>query len=277
MEQAAGIGAMPLYTHTDRIARGLAAQGIGPDDPIPPERLFALDQWHYHGTDAVRNAAELLGIGKASRVLDIGSGVGGPARFLAHTTGCHVTALELQPELHALGVDLTRRSGLADRVTHVCADALTYPLPERAFDAAVSWLAILHMADRKRLFARVAQALRPGGGCFVEDLCMRAPFAAADLRDLREIVFGVTVTSIADYAADMRAAGFAEVDATDLTSDWAPFADARLTAWRTNRAEYARVHGEGAYAAQDKFYAVILRLYQSGSLGGVRLLARMPA
>jgi cyclopropane fatty-acyl-phospholipid synthase-like methyltransferase len=275
MEQAAGIGAMPLYTHTDRIARGLAAQGIGPDDPIPPERLFALDQWHYHGTDAVRNAAELLSIGKASRVLDIGSGVGGPARFLAHTTGCHVTALELQPELHTLGVDLTRRSGLADRVTHVCADALTYPLPEGAFDAAVSWLAILHVADRPGLFARVARALRPGGGCFVEDLCMRAPFDAADLRALREIVFGITVTSIADYAADMRAGGLAEVEATDLTSDWAPFADARLTAWRANRAEYSRVHGEGAYAAQDKFYAVILRLYQSGSLGGVRLLARL--
>ena len=67
---------------------------------IPPERLFALDQWHYHGTDAVRDAAAFLGLGPTSRVLDIGAGVGGPARFLAHTTGCQVTALELQPELH---------------------------------------------------------------------------------------------------------------------------------------------------------------------------------
>jgi hypothetical protein len=60
------IGAMPLYTHTDRIERGLAAQGIGPADPIRPELLFALDQWHYHGTDAVRAAAQRLGVTAAS-------------------------------------------------------------------------------------------------------------------------------------------------------------------------------------------------------------------
>jgi cyclopropane fatty-acyl-phospholipid synthase-like methyltransferase len=270
------IAAMPLYTHTDRIARGLAARGIGPADPIPPETLFSLDQWHYHGTDAVRAAAELFGLGPASRVLDIGSGVGGPARYLAHTTGCRVTAVELQPELHAIAVDLTRRCGLDDRVTHLNADAMTCQLDAGAFDAAVSWLAVLHMPDRRLLFTRLGQALRRGGGgCYIEDLCMRAPFSVDGLRELREVVFGITVTTIADYAADARAAGFGEVMTTDLTEDWAPFAATRLQAWRANRAEYARVHGDGAYAAQEHFYDVILRLYESGSLGGVRLVARM--
>jgi sarcosine/dimethylglycine N-methyltransferase len=270
------IAEMPLYTHTDRVARGLAAQGIGPADAIPPEALWALDQWHYHGTDAIRAAAELFGLGPASRVLDIGAGIGGPARYLAHTTGCQVTAVELQPELHAIGVDLTRRSGLADGVTHVCGDVLTVPLADRAFDAAVSWLAVLHVADRPRLFARLARAVRVGGGCYIEDLCLRAPFAAPDLRDLRDVVFGITVTSIETYAAESSAAGFVDVVATDLTPDWAPFAATRLKTWRENADEYARVHGQGAYAAQEKFYAVISRLYDSGSLGGVRLVARLP-
>ncbi len=157
-----GLAAMPLYTHTDRVARGLAAQGIGPADPIPVEKLFPLDQWHYHGTDAVRAAAERLGLGPGSSVLDIGAGVGGPARYLAYSTGCHVTAVELQPDLHAIGLDLTRRCGLADRVTHLCGDALAVPLPDRAFDAAVSWLAVLHFADRPALFTH-ARALRAGG------------------------------------------------------------------------------------------------------------------
>ena len=58
-----GIGSMPLYTHLDRIERGLAAQGIGPKDRFRPEQLFALDQWHYHGTDAIRDAAAFLQIG----------------------------------------------------------------------------------------------------------------------------------------------------------------------------------------------------------------------
>ena len=90
------IGGMPLYVNLDRIYDELRELGIGTKDPIDPERLFPFDQIHYHGTDAVRTAAQVLRLGPSSRVLDIGSGLGGPARYLAHTTGCHVTALELQ-------------------------------------------------------------------------------------------------------------------------------------------------------------------------------------
>jgi sarcosine/dimethylglycine N-methyltransferase len=273
---AKSLAEMPLYTNLDRIARGLAARGIGATDPIPPEQLFDLDQLHYHGIDAIRAAADRLGLQPTSRVLDIGSGVGGPARYLAHKIGCRVTALELQPKLNAIAVDLTQRSGLSERVTHILGDALAYPFADGQFDAGVSLLAVLHIPDRPRLFKRLARALRSGGGCYVEDLCARAPFGPKDLRDLREIVFGVSVTSIEDYAKDVRAAGFVDVAATDLTGDWAPYAADRLRLWRQNHEPYARVHGEGAYAVQEKFYSVIARLYESGSLGGVRLVARAP-
>ena len=104
---------------------------------------------------------------------------------------------------------------------------------------------------------------------------MRAPFAADDLRDVREIVCGISMSSIDDYAGDLRSAGFVDITPADLSGDWAPYAAERLKAWRQNHEAYARVHGEGAYAAQEKFYAVIARLYDSGSLGGVRLTARL--
>lgn len=276
MNNKSAIGSMPLYIHLERIHKGLAALGIGPRDPVRADQVFPLDQWHYHGTDAVQAAAILLHLGPASRVLDIGSGVGGPARYLAHATGCSITALELQPKLQTIAVDLTRRCGLGRRVTHVLGDALTHPFPDGAYDAVVSWLAFLHIPDRSRLCARLARTLRLGGACYLEDLCMRAPFAQDDLRDLREIVFGITVTSIDDYAADFRDAGFTDVTATDLTDDWAPYAADRLAEWRENHSAYASVYGEGAYAAQEMFYALINRLYQSGSLGGVRLVARIP-
>ena len=58
---------VPLYTNLDRITKGLAALGLGPTDPIRPEQLFPFDQWHYHGTDAIRTAAERLGIASASQ------------------------------------------------------------------------------------------------------------------------------------------------------------------------------------------------------------------
>lgn len=268
------IESIPLYTHLDRIENGLAALGIGPTDPIQPDQLFPLDQWHYHGIDAIRAAAERLHLGPASRVLEIGSGIGGPARYLAHTTCCHVTALELQPKVHAIAASLTDRCGLSDRVLHVQGDALRHPITDGGFDAVVSWLAVHHIPERKRLYARMARALRPGGACYIEDLCMRAPFTAPDQRDLRDIVFGITITSIEDHVDDLRAAGFADIAASDESEDWAPFTAARLAAWQANHESYARTHGEGAYAAQELFYAVVARLFASGSLGGVRLVAR---
>jgi cyclopropane fatty-acyl-phospholipid synthase-like methyltransferase len=273
MNETPTLTEMPLYRNLERISLGLAARGIGPSDPIPPEALFDLDQWHYHGTEAVELAARRLQLGPTSTVLDIGSGIGGPARYLAYRYGCHVTATELQPNLNGIAVDLTRRCGLASLVTHVCADAATHPFPAASFDAAVSWLAILHMPDRRALLQNVARCLRANGKLLIEDLCMRKPFAEPDLDDLRRVVCGVTVTSVDEYVTDLTSSGLTGVQVEDLTPDWAPFAATRLTAWRANRAAYTHVNGEAAYLGQERFYAVIARLYESGSLGGVRLTA----
>src|SRR5262249_128259 len=155
---------------------------------------------------------------------------------------------------------LTQRSGLSKRVTHILGDALAYPFADGQFDAVVSWLAILHIPDRPRLFERLAGALRSGGRCYVEDLYMRAPFAEDDWRALREDVFGGSVTGIKDYAKDVRAAGFVDLAVTDCTSDWALYAADRLRLWRQNHESYAQAQGEDAYAAQERFYSVIARL-----------------
>ncbi|MBV9579371.1 MAG: methyltransferase domain-containing protein [Chloroflexi bacterium] len=273
MSQTPTLTEMPLYKNVDRISVGLEAQGIGPADPIPLEALGSSDQWHYHGTEALALAGARLEIGRTSNVLDIGSGVGGPARYLADRYGCHVTAIEVQPNLNDIAVDLTRRSGLASLVTHVCGDAATHPLPAASFDVAVSWLAVLHIPGRPELLRNIAGGMRTGGKILIEDLCQRKAFAETDLHDLRHVVYGVTVTPVDEYVADLTNAGFAEVQAEDLTPDWAPFAAHRLRDWRANHADYARVYGEAAYAGQELFYTVIDRLYARGSLGGVRLTA----
>jgi len=175
---------MPFCTHLDRTARGLAACGIGPADPTPPEEPPP-DQRHDHGTEAIRVAAEPLSFGPASRVLDIGSGIGGPVRYVARTVGFRLAALDLQPELSAIAADLTRRSGRHGRATRLCGDALTHRFPDSAFDAAVSWLAFLHVSDRPRLCARVARALRAKGRLVAEDLRMRAPRRPREARPAR--------------------------------------------------------------------------------------------
>jgi SAM-dependent methyltransferase len=260
MSSGPPIESMPMYTHLDRVEKGLISLGIEPNGPIRPEQLFPLDQWHYNGIDAVRSASDELGLRSDSRVLDVGSGICGPARFLAHIVGCHVTALELQPKLHAIASNLTLRCGLGERVTHLCGDALDYPLPEATFDAVVSWLVMHHVPDRSRLCARLVRALRPGGGCYIEDLYMRAPFSPEDLRDVRNILVGNTMTTIDRFIMDLDMAGFVQVRAMDLTEHTKPFVSTRLAAWQKDSVTHKDQYGAAAYVAMEMFYATVSRL-----------------
>ena len=274
MDAGGCIGAMPLYVDVHRIHNELAELGIMPEQPLTPEILYPFDQFHYHGIDAVRAAAGTIGLGRESRVLEIGSGLGGPARYLAHTVGCHVTALELQQELHDVAVDLTRRCGLGKRIAHVRGDALSYPLEVGRFDAAVSWLAVHHIPERPRLIERLAQAVRPGGHVYIEDLCERTPFSEADAAEVRETLHAVTLTDAEDLAQELDDAGFDEIDMVDMTPSWGSFCRARAATFRQNRERHARVHGEAIATRLEEFFTTVERLFMSGSLGGVRIAGR---
>ena len=163
--------AMKLYDRVERIHNELALLDLDGAMPLTVEQLTPFDQYHYLGTEAVDEAIAALGLDSGMRVLDVGSGIGGPARYIAARSGARVTALELQPDLDALAADLTRRCGLADLVEHRCGNILD-GLGE-TYDAVVSFLCFLHIEDKKRLLAACRDGLAAGGGMYIEDFSKR--------------------------------------------------------------------------------------------------------
>ncbi len=163
--------AMKLYDQVERIHNELASLDIDDAAPLTVEQLTPFDHYHYFGSEAVDEAIVALGLSPGMRVLDIGSGIGGPARYMATRSAARVTALELQPDLDALAADLTERCGLAHLVEHRCGNILD-GLGE-AYDAVVSFLCFLHIADRKRLLAACRAVLAAGGGMYIEDFAKR--------------------------------------------------------------------------------------------------------
>ncbi|MGI9303535.1 MAG: SAM-dependent methyltransferase, partial [Gammaproteobacteria bacterium] len=160
--QEKGIASIKLYHQVQRVFNELETLGLGPGDPIKVEQLTPFDQYHYLGTEAVDEATRGLDIVESMRVLEVGGGIGGPARHLAHTTGCHMTVMELQLELNDTARELTRRCGLAEKIDHVCGDILKGPPGDAQFDALVSWLTFLHIPQRETLYAQCYKALAPG-------------------------------------------------------------------------------------------------------------------
>jgi SAM-dependent methyltransferase len=98
-----------------RIDAALAELGQDPQI-LNPEILATVEHLHSGGLATTREQAKRIALTKDSRVLDVGCGIGGPARYLAHTYGCRVDGIDLTPELIETGRVLTKRCKLADRV-----------------------------------------------------------------------------------------------------------------------------------------------------------------
>ncbi len=270
------IKSMKLYQHVERVEKELHAQGLDDSDPLAPAILESLDQLHYHGRSAVLEAIEHLDLQPESRVLDVGSGLGGPARVIASEAGCQLTAVELQNDLNRLAESLTRRCGLDDRIEHRRADVLTADLPAHAFDALVSWLTFLHIAERETLLSRCYRRLRPGGRIWVEDFFARRDLSEEESALLANGVFCQRLDSLDDYRTLIKEPGFRDIDFTDMTESWSEFVSSRLAAFREDRARFTGLHGKGAYSSLETFYSVIDRLFSSGALGGLRWTAARP-
>jgi ubiquinone/menaquinone biosynthesis C-methylase UbiE len=144
------------------ILEGLAAAGKRVEALVPDD-LAPVDHFHTRGKAATLELAALAGLGREQRVLDVGGGLGGPARVLAAELGCRVTVLDLTEEYCRVGEDLTRRTGLQGRVEFRHGDALSLPFPDGAFDVTWTQHATMNIADKPRLYGELRRVLGPGG------------------------------------------------------------------------------------------------------------------
>ena len=130
---------------------------------LTPEILATVEHLHSGGLATTRDQAERLTLTTDSRVLEIGCGIGGPARYLAHTYGCRVDGIDLTPELIETGLVLTERCSLADRVTLQLGDALDLPFPDETFDVIWCQNVTMNIADKAGFLASAYRVLKPGG------------------------------------------------------------------------------------------------------------------
>ncbi len=146
----------------ETIERALRDSGLDPAD-VTVEQLAPLDNFHSYGPAGTHELARLAGVTADQRVLDVGGGIGGPARFLAKSYGCSVTVLDLTEEFCRAGEALTAWTHLTDRVTFVHGSALDMPFPDASFDLVWTQHAAMNIADKPRLYSEIHRVLRPGG------------------------------------------------------------------------------------------------------------------
>jgi len=164
----------------DQITEALESMGLDPATGVDPAVLAPADEFHLGGHEATMALTTSLEIDTDSKVLDVGSGLGGPAREMARTYGCHVTGIDLQPEFVYAAEGLSLMTGMEGSTSFEVGDVTGLDHSDDAFDAATMLHVGMNVPNKPGLFSAVAAALRPGGRFGIYDV-MRTAGTDADL------------------------------------------------------------------------------------------------
>ena len=152
----------------DRIKEALEKVGLG-EGPLRWSDLVPFDQFHVRGLEATKELAEALQLNMGESLLDIGSGLGGPARYLAAVHGVQVTGIDLTPVFVEISEYLSARAGLHDKTTFRQGDAADLPFHDEAFDVCWTQHVAMNVENKPKMYQGIHRVLKTGGQLAIYD------------------------------------------------------------------------------------------------------------
>ena len=153
----------------DSILRALTEAGKDLQRLVPAD-LAPVDEFHVRGRQATVELAERAALRSGERVLDVGCGLGGSARYLATEHGARVVGVDLTRESVDAAEVLARLTGLAGQVEFREADARALPFADASFDVVWTEHVQMNIADKRVFYSGLARVLAPGGRLVFHDI-----------------------------------------------------------------------------------------------------------
>jgi sarcosine/dimethylglycine N-methyltransferase len=260
----------------DEILSKLAARGVD-IDALTQDELKDFDQDHYGGIQVVDALAQRAGIQRSHAVLDVCSGMGGPARWLAQRIGCRVTGIDFTLSRVEAARRLTRRVKLDHLVDFVHGDATAMPLPDNRYDVVMSQEAFLHIPDKAAVIGQCARVAKPRGAIAFTDVTLRAPLTAEEQSRLAAEMHAPAITPVERTLELLGDNGCSVERHEDLSAEWTGILVERLAMYRSLRDTTVEKFGAGHFDAWDRTYSFFVGLFVAGKLGGARIVARRAA
>ncbi len=198
------------YASGDIVAKILAALRAehGEGVVLTSDTLAPIDHFHGRGLAATKEMVALLRPAPGEQILDIGSGIGGPARWIAAHYGCRVTGIDLTPEFCDAAKALTIATGQEAAVDFRQGSATALPFLDDTFDRAYSQNVVMNIADKTRFYSEAYRVLKPGGIAVFSNLAAGPKGEATYPTPWAETAATSFLSTAAQTEADLRAAGF---------------------------------------------------------------------
>ena len=143
----------------ERIHNALTESNLNKSD-LKIEDLHPIDQYHARGIAATRELAEKLDVKENQTMIDVGCGLGGPARYFAKKFNCNVVGVDITPAFVEVGIDFNKRTNMTDKVSLSISDGNTLPFDNSIFDAAISQHVTMNVENRERFFSEIFRVLK---------------------------------------------------------------------------------------------------------------------
>jgi len=257
----------------DEILAKLAARGTNLET-LTENELKDFDQDHYGGVHVVEVLADKAAIRCEHHVLDVCSGMGGPARWVAYRYGCRVTGLDFTESRVEAAKRLTRRVRLDHVVDFVHGDATAMPLPDSRYDVLIGQESWLHIPDKAALIRQCARVVKPAGTIAFTDIVLRAELTRSEEERFAAEMHAPNVASADRYEELLAQNGFRVELRENLSEEWKRILVDRLEMYRSLRDTTIAKFGEARFLEYDRAYSHFVGLFVAGKLGGVRIIAR---
>ena len=265
---------MNLYKTTDRFLNNYKHLKKSLKRAPTLEEISDIDQLHYNGIEAVNEAILKTKIKENHIVLDIGSGIGGPARYLANKTKSIIYAVELQKSLNDIANELTHNYKLEKNIFHVNADILKYNFNRIKFNNIVSWLALYHIPERAKLLKILYNLLEDKGYMYVEDFYLKKNITYDEKKLLAKNFHANHLVSLKTYKEELKNNKFYLLDCLDMSADWTKFTQDRLLNFKKNYVKHIQINNKNTADNILKFYSLAHDLLSKNIVGGIRYIVK---
>jgi len=233
------------------------------------------EQIHVGGEKETEDLAAKAHVNKSSKVLDVCSALGGPARHLARTYGCTVTGLDATQKMVDEAIKRTQQQGLSHLITYKLGNALDMPFKSATFNVVWGQDAWCYITDKDKLLSEAARVLKPRGTVAFTDWIQTGTITEQELVELNSFMAFPYMETLEGYAQGLKRQGFTILEKEDLSPDFARSCHIYQDKLRNElQPTIIKNFGKELFIAADEGLGKWVRAADEGKVGRGRIIAK---